>query len=182
MDKERLITTTLNTVKNKKLEKTSIGEITKNLKMSAGNIYYHFSNKNEIYKATGEYSLNKIEKELCSTKLTGNKKDDLSRLTKRLIDFLEKRDEILFFLVSISGSSYLDKNLDILEALNVYRQVLLNNSSDKEEKKMILKLRIFVSSLLEILYINVFVEKRKTSAEEMEEIHRIFLYGDTSES
>ena len=170
MNKEKVIVTTLDVVKNKKLEKTSISEITKKSKMSPGNIYYYFNSKNDIYNEVAHYALDEIKKELCKLKLTGNKNNDLFSLTKKLITFLEKRDEILFFLVSASGSSYLDKNLDAIKALGVYKQILLNDSNGNKDRKTMLKLRMFMSSLLEILYINVFVEKRNLSKEEIEEV------------
>ena len=45
MDKKDVIKITLELIKEKKLEKTSIGEIVKKLELSPGILYYHFRNK-----------------------------------------------------------------------------------------------------------------------------------------
>ncbi len=41
MDKKEVIQITLDLLKEKKLEKTSIGEIVKRLNLSPGSLYYH---------------------------------------------------------------------------------------------------------------------------------------------
>ena len=72
MDKESVIKITLELLKEKKLEKTSIGEIVKKVGSSPGNLYYHFKNKNEIYEKTILYSRNEIMSHLSKVKLGKN--------------------------------------------------------------------------------------------------------------
>ena len=48
MDRKEVIKITLELMKEKKLEKTTIGEIVKRLDLSPGSLYYHFKNKSEI--------------------------------------------------------------------------------------------------------------------------------------
>ena len=47
MDKKDVIKITLELIKEKKLEKASIGEIVKRLELSPGNLYYHFKSKSD---------------------------------------------------------------------------------------------------------------------------------------
>ena len=109
MDKKDVIKITLELIKEKKLEKTSIGEIVKRLDSSPGNLYYHFKSKNEIYKETADYSYTEIIKSLNNVKSENNRQSYLFRLTKTLIKFFEEREDILYFLMSIRGSYFFDK-------------------------------------------------------------------------
>ena len=68
MDKKEVIKITLELMKEKKLKKTSIGGIVKKLELSPGNLYYHFRNKNEIYKEVVDYSYAKIIENLNKVK------------------------------------------------------------------------------------------------------------------
>ena len=72
MDRKEVIKITLDLIKEKKLEKTSIGEIVKRLDSSPGNLYYHFKNKNEIYKEVLDYSTEEILKNLNRIKTEKN--------------------------------------------------------------------------------------------------------------
>ena len=70
MDKKDVIKITLDLIKEKKLEKSSIGEIVKRLESSPGNLYYHFRSKNEIYKEVVDYSMVEIIKREFQTEHT----------------------------------------------------------------------------------------------------------------
>ena len=69
MDKKDVIKITLELIKEKKLEKASIGEIVRRLKLSPGNLYYHFKSKNDIYKEAADYSAEEIIRSLDRVKL-----------------------------------------------------------------------------------------------------------------
>ena len=101
MNREDAIKMTLEVIKEKKLENSSIGEIVKKMDISPGNLYYHFKSKNELYREVLEYSINEIADSLDKVKLDINKKNNLFQLTEKLIRFLEKREDILFFLITI---------------------------------------------------------------------------------
>ena len=79
MDKKDVIKITLELIKEKKLEKTSIGEIVKKLDSSPGNLYYHFRSKNDIYKEVLDYSLEEITRYLNRVKTVRNKKNSCRR-------------------------------------------------------------------------------------------------------
>ena len=104
MDRKDVIKITLELIKEKKLEKTSIGEIVKRLESSPGNLYYHFRSKNEIYKEAADYSAQEIIDNLNRVQLIRTKEENLFMLTKTLIRFFEEREEILFFLISMKSS------------------------------------------------------------------------------
>jgi AcrR family transcriptional regulator len=181
MDKRDVIKITLELIKEKKLEKASIGEIVKRLELSPGNLYYHFKSKNDIYKEAADYSAEEIIKNLDRVKLNRNKEENLFRLTKRLINFFEERDEILFFLISMKSSCYLDTDMEAQNFLINFKKELLNNEHSIEyEKSVILKLRMFLGSLYEVLYATKLVNSRNLSEEEIKKIH-ISFWGNKAE-
>ncbi len=175
MDKKDVIKITLELIKEKKLEKASIGEIVRRLKLSPGNLYYHFKSKNDIYKEAADYSAEEIIRSLDRVKLIRNKEENLFRLTKALIKFLEERDEILFFLISMKGSCYFDTDIEPQNFLINFKKILLKSEHNIEyEKSIIFKLRMFLGSLYEVLYVNKLVNSRNLREEEIKEIHISF--------
>ncbi len=183
MDKKDVIKITLELIKEKKLEKTSIGEIVKKLDSSPGNLYYHFRSKNDIYKEVLDYSLEEITRYLNRVKTVRNKKNYLFALTRMLIKTFEEREEILFFLIGIKGSYYLDKELDSPNFLMSFKNVLLDEKVYMENEKLInLKLSMFLGSIYEVLYVNKLVNNRNLNEEEIEEIYMSFWGNDLEES
>lgn len=175
MDKNEVIQITLKLIKEKKLEGASVGELMKTMKTSAGSLYYHFRSKNEIYGKITEYIFDEINETLKKEKVKRNRQKYLSELTKTLIRFLEENDEILFFLINIRGSKYMDFKLEPLSYLSVFKKVLLKKeSSVEDEKRIVLKLRMFIGAIYEILYLGRFTEEKKLEAEEIKEICDIF--------
>ena len=175
MDRKEVIKITLDLMREKKLEKTSIGEIVKRLDSSPGNLYYHFKNKNEVYKEALDYSTEEILKSLKRVQREKSGQKYLYRLTKALIKFLEEREEILFFLISIKGTCYLDEEVKAEDYLINFRKVLLNKEDNTEHVN--LKLRMFLGSIYEVLYVSRLLNKKYLSEEEIEEISNSF-WGD----
>ena len=171
MDKKDVIKITLELIKEKKLEKTSIGEIVKRLDSSPGNLYYHFKSKNDIYKEVLDYSLEEITKYLDRVKTVRNKKNYLFALTRMLIKTFEEREEILFFLIGIKGSYYLNKELDSPNFLISFKNALLDEKVYMGNEKLItLRLNMFLGSIYEVLYVNKLVNKRNLNEEEIKEM------------
>ena len=183
MDKKDVIKITLELIKEKKLEKTSIGEIVKRLDSSPGNLYYHFKSKNDIYKEVLDYSLEEITKYLDRVKTVRNKKNYLFALTRMLIKTFEEREEILFFLIGIKGSYYLNKELDSPNFLISFKNALLDEKVYMGNEKLItLRLNMFLGSIYEVLYVNKLVNKRNLNEKEIEEIYMSFWGNDLEES
>ena len=183
MDKKDVVKMTLELMKEKKLEKTSIGEIVKKLDSSPGNLYYHFKSKNDIYKEVLDYSLDEITKYLDRVKTVGNKKNYLLSLTRMLIKTFEEREEILFFLIGIKGSYYLNKELDSPNFLMNFKNVLLDEKVYMgNEKLLTLKLNMFLGSIYEVLYVNKLVNKRNLNEKEIEEIYMASWGNDLEEN
>ena len=183
MDKKDVIKITLELIKEKKLEKTSIGEIVKRLDSSPGNLYYHFKSKNDIYKEVLDYSLEEITKYLDRVKTVRNKKNYLFALTRMLIKTFEEREEILFFLIGIKGSYYLNKELDSPNFLISFKNALLDEKVYMGNEKLItLRLNMFLGSIYEVLYVNKLVNNRNLNEEEIEEIYMSFWGNDLEES
>ena len=183
MDKKDVIKITLELIKEKKLEKASIGEIVRRLKLSPGNLYYHFKSKNDIYKEVLDYSLDEITKYLDRVKTVGSKKNYLLSLTRMLIKTFEEREEILFFLIGIKGSYYLNKELDSPNFLMNFKNVLLDEKVYMgNEKLLTLKLNMFLGSIYEVLYVNKLVNKRNLNEKEIEEIYMASWGNDLEES
>ena len=183
MDKKDVIKITLELIKEKKLEKTSIGEIVKRLDSSPGNLYYHFRSKNDIYKEVLDYSLDEITKYLDRVKTVGSKKNYLLSLTRMLIKTFEEREEILFFLIGIKGSYYLNKELDSPNFLINFKNVLLDEKVYMgNEKLLTLKLNMFLGSIYEVLYVNKLVNKRNLNEKEIEEIYMASWGNDLEEN
>ena len=171
MDKKDVIKITLKLMKEKKLEKTSIGEIVKKLDSSPGNLYYHFKSKNEIYKETADYSHSEIIKSLNNVKSENNRQSYLFRLTKTLIKFFEEREDILYFLMSIRGSYFFDKESGQQNFLAKFQKILSEEKPNTEQEKQIsLKLNMFLGSVYEVLYVNKLVNKRNLNEEEIKEM------------
>ena len=171
MDKKDVIKITLKLMKEKKLEKTSIGEIVKKLDSSPGNLYYHFKSKNEIYKETADYSYTEIIKSLNNVKSENNRQSYLFRLTKTLIKFFEEREDILYFLMSIRGSYFFDKESGQQNFLAKFQKILSEEKPNTEQEKQIsLKLNMFLGSVYEVLYVNKLVNKRNLNEEEIKEM------------
>ena len=171
MDKKDVIKITLELIKEKKLEKTSIGEIVKKLDSSPGNLYYHFRSKNEIYKETADYSYTEIIKSLNNVKSENNRRSYLFRLTKALIKFFEEREDILYFLMSIRASYFFDKESGQQNFLVKFQKILSEEKPNTEQEKQIsLKLSMFLGSLYEVLYVNKLVNKRNLNEEEIKEM------------
>ena len=183
MDKKDVIKITLELIKEKKLEKTSIGEIVKRLDSSPGNLYYHFKSKNDIYKEVLDYSLQEITKYLDRVKTVRNKKNYLFALTRMLIKTFEEREEILFFLIGIKGSYYLNKELDSPNFLISFKNALLDEKVYMGNEKLItLRLNMFLGSIYEVLYVNKLVNNRNLNEKEIEEIYMSFWGNDLEES
>ena len=183
MDKKDVIKITLELIKEKKLEKTSIGEIVKRLDSSPGNLYYHFKGKNDIYKEVLDYSLEEITKYLDRVKTVRNKKNYLFALTRMLIKTFEEREEILFFLIGIKGSYYLNKELDSPNFLISFKNALLDEKVYMGNEKLItLRLNMFLGSIYEVLYVNKLVNNRNLNEKEIEEIYMSFWGNDLEES
>jgi AcrR family transcriptional regulator len=181
MDRKEVIKITLDLIKEKKLEKTSIGEIVKRLDSSPGNLYYHFKNKNEIYKEVLDYSTEEILKNLDRVKTEKNSRNYLFNLTRVLIKFLEEREEILFFLISMKGTCYLDEEVNLNNFLEKFKNTLLNKKEDiKHVERVNLKLSMFLGSVYEVLYMNKLANKRNLEEEEIEEIYICF-FEDNAE-
>ena len=183
MDKKDVIKITLELIKEKKLEKTSIGEIVKRLDSSPGNLYYHFKSKNDIYKEVLDYSLEEITRCLNKVKTMGNKKNYLFALTEMLIKTFEEKEEILFFLIGIKGSYYLNKELDSPNFLISFKNALLDEKVYMGNEKLItLRLNMFLGSIYEVLYVNKLVNNRNLNEKEIEEIYMSFWGNDLEES
>ena len=183
MDKKDVIKITLELIKEKKLEKTSIGEIVKRLDSSPGNLYYHFKSKNDIYKEVLDYSLEEITKYLDRVKTVRNKKNYLFALTRMLIKTFEEREEILFFLIGIKGSYYLNKELDSPNFLISFKNALLDEKVYMGNEKLItLRLNMFLGSIYEVLYVNKLVNKRNLNEKEIEEIYMASWGNDLEEN
>ena len=183
MDKKDVIKITLELIKEKKLEKTSIGEIVKKLDSSPGNLYYHFRSKNDIYKEVLDYSLEEITRYLNRVKTVRNKKNYLFALTRMLIKTFEEREEILFFLIGIKGSYYLNKELDSPNFLISFKNALLDEKVYMGNEKLItLRLNMFLGSIYEVLYVNKLVNNRNLNEKEIEEIYMSFWGNDLEES
>ena len=183
MDKKDVIKITLELIKEKKLEKTSIGEIVKRLDSSPGNLYYHFKSKNDIYKEVLDYSLGEITRCLNRVKTVRNKKNYLFALTRMLIKTFEEREEILFFLIGIKGSYYLNKELDSPNFLISFKNALLDEKVYMGNEKLItLRLNMFLGSIYEVLYVNKLVNNRNLNEKEIEEIYMSFWGNDLEES
>ena len=183
MDKKDVIKITLELIKEKKLEKTSIGEIVKRLDSSPGNLYYHFKSKNDIYKEVLDYSLEEITKYLDRVKTVRNKKNYLFALTRMLRKTFEEREEILFLLRGIKGSYYLNKELDSPNFLISFKNALLDEKVYMGNEKLItLRLNMFLGSIYEVLYVNKLVNNRNLNEKEIEEIYMSFWGNDLEES
>ena len=183
MDKKDVVKMTLELMKEKKLEKTSIGEIVKKLDSSPGNLYYHFKSKNDIYKEVLDYSLDEITKYLDRVKTVRNKKNYLFALTRMLIKTFEEREEILFFLIGIKGSYYLNKELDSPNFLISFKNALLDEKVYMGNEKLItLRLNMFLGSIYEVLYVNKLVNKRNLNEKEIEEIYMASWGNDLEEN
>ena len=183
MDKKDVIKITLELIKEKKLEKTSIGEIVKKLDSSPGNLYYHFRSKNEIYKETADYSYTEIIKSLNNVKSENNRQSYLFRLTKTLIKFFEEREDILYFLMSIRGSYFFDKESGQQNFLAKFQKILSEEKPNTEQEKQIsLKLNMFLGSVYEVLYVNKLVNKRNLNEKEIEEIYMASWGNDLEEN
>ncbi len=175
MNREDAIKMTLEVIKEKKLENSSIGEIVKKMDISPGNLYYHFKSKNELYKEVLKYSINEIADSLDKVKLDVNKKNNLFQLTEKLIRFLEKREDILFFLITMKGSSYLEKKSNSRDLLLNFKNMLVNqNLNIEHEKRISLKLNMFLGSIYEVLYENKLLKKRNLTSMEIKEIYLSF--------
>ncbi len=176
MDKEKVIKITLELIKEKKLEKTSIGEIVKRLKSSPGSLYYHFNSKNDIYKEVMNYSVNEIAKNLSMVKLSDNYQDYLFTLTRTLIKFLEKEEKILFFLISIKGSSYLQNEIKYQDFLINFKKIFLNKKTKNQEFEdiILLRLNMFLESIYGLLYNTKLINRRELKEEEIQEIYKLF--------
>ena len=183
MDRKEVIKITLELIREKKLEKTSIGEIVKKLESSPGNLYYHFKSKNEIYKETMDYSYDEIIKSLNRVELESNKQGYLFSLTKALIRFFEERYEILYFLMSIRGSCFIDEESNPHDFLRKFKNILLEEKLNAVYEKWIsLKLSMFLGSVYEVLYVNKLVNNRNLNEKEIEEIYMSFWGNDLEES
>ena len=153
----------------------STNHIAKALEMSPGNLYYHFKSKNELYREVLEYSINEIADSLDKVKLDINKKNNLFQLTEKLIRFLEKREDILFFLITMKGSSYLEKKSNSRDLLLNFKNMLVNQDLNTEhEKRIALKLNMFLGSVYEVLYENKLLKKRNLTSAEINEIYLSF--------
>ena len=179
MDKEKVIKITLELLKEKKLEKTSVGEIVKRMESSPGNLYYHFKSKNEIYEKAALYSNNEISNHLSGIKLGKDNEKNLSILTMELVKFLETREEILYFLMSMKASCYIQEGWDFSSNLKMFEEILLNSKIKAETIQF--KLRMFWRSICELLYISRFVEKRYLNEKEIEAISISFWSSKTEE-
>ena len=183
MDRKEVIKITLELMKEKKLEKTTIGEIVKRLDLSPGSLYYHFKNKSEIYKEMADYSLEEITRNLNEVRTAESNKNKLFILTRALIKFLEEREEILFFLISMKGSCYLEEEIKSQDFLINFKNILLTEQQDVNHKKrMLLKLNMFLGSIYEVLYVNKLVNNRNLNEKEIEEIYMSFWGNDLEES
>ena len=175
MDRKEVIKITLDMIKERKLEKTSIGEIVKKLGSSPGSLYYHFTSKRDIYKETVDYSVNEISKSLNRVEVSDSKQSYLFDLTKTLIKFLEKEEEILFFLISIKGSCYLEKEMKCQDFLINFKKIFLDDKKDqKNEEMLLLKLNMFLGSVYEVLYNTKLIKNRNLKEEEIDEIYKSF--------
>ncbi len=174
MDRKEVIKITLELIKEKKLEKTSIGEIVKKLELSPGILYYHFRNKNEIYKEAVDYSHAKIIENLNKVKAERNIQSYLHSLTRSLIRFLEEREEILCFLLSMKCSYFFDKDPESQDILIKFKKILMERTDSMKEEKILLKLSMFLGSIYEVLYMTKLVKKRNLNEEEIEEISESF--------
>ena len=134
-----------------------------------------FKNKNEIYKETLNYSFGEIIKVLNKVKMNDNKQSYLFNLTETLIRFLEKQDEILFFLLSSKGTCFLDNDLELHSLMGNFKKIFLNNKFNVEnEEKMMLRLRMLLGSVFEVLYANKILKERNLTHEEINEINTLF--------
>ena len=171
MDRREVIKITLELIKEKKLEKTSVGEIVKRLDSSPGNLYYHFKSKNEIYKETADYSHSEIIKSLNNVKSRSNRQDYLFMLTRTLIKFFEEREDILYFLMSIRASCFLDEKSYPQDFLVKFKKILLEeNMNSGHEKQVLLKLNMFLGSVYEVIYVNKLLNNRNLNEEEIREM------------
>ena len=103
------------------------------------------------------------------------KKNNLFQLTEKLIRFLEKREDILFFLITMKGSSYLEKKSNSRDLLLNFKNMLVNQDLNTEhEKRIALKLNMFLGSVYEVLYENKLLKKRNLTSAEINEIYLSF--------
>ena len=83
--------------------------------------------------------------------------------------------EILFFLISMKGTCYLDKEINLEDLLANFKKVLLNKKCDiRHSKRIDLKLRMFLGSIYEVLDISKLVNNRNLFEEEIGDISNSF--------
>ena len=141
--KERILIGMLDLIWEVGLEKASIGTLSRRIKISPGNIYYYFKDKNEILNTMYYYCQEKITKTFSISSFseirenyTEDTKSNMKKLIKRSVAFFRSNPPILNYIVNAKSSSYLSKDVKTMLYVNAdfYEKIVIGTQENGDVK------------------------------------------------
>ncbi|MBP9479140.1 MAG: TetR/AcrR family transcriptional regulator [Sebaldella sp.] len=157
--KEKILMGMLELIWDVSLEKASIGTLARRIKVSPGNIYYYFKDKNEILNTLYYHCLDMVIEAVepyAYEKLPDRKKETvknyLHSFIKKFLNYYRENPLILNYMVTAKSSSYLSDDIkkimyNKIDAYGIFFEDMKRNKVTKN-----VSIEITILYMISIMY------------------------------
>lgn len=183
--KEKIMFGMLDLIQEVGLEKASMGKLSQKIKISPGNIYFHFEGKQDLIDTLFEYCMLELSEYLDQGRLLEVDMDTdeetcrefVLDMVRRYVYFFKENPKMLHFVITTKSSSYLSE--DIKRGRFKVKKPIYHFMKLMAERKIIKDIEVeyilifMIGIMYELLKESVMYETMELSDEDVEKLAEI---------